>query len=187
MEPHMAANDKRMFYKYLDKASKYFEWGSGGSTYAASCRSNIVRIVSVESDKNWYMAVRTAVPRAELRLVDLLSAPNTWGRPGPSCPAAAQKQYSNELLEVNEPHTFDLILIDGRYRVACCLKAFQTIRDDCLIIFDDFLDRPAYHVVLDYYTIVEQTSDIRMVILKKRIDVMAPSAALIEKYERDPC
>ena len=182
----MAANDKRMFYKYLDTASKYFECGSGGSTYAASCRSNIVRIVSIESDKDWYKAVKAAVPRAEVHLVDLHSVPNTWGRPGSSCPATAQKQYSDLLLEVKDPHEFDLILIDGRYRVACCLKAFRTIRDDCVVIFDDFLDRPAYHIVLDYYKVIESTSDNRMVVLKKRVDVDAPSTALIEKYECDP-
>ena len=53
MEPHLAKNDKEMFYTYLDKASTYFEYGSGGSTYQASIRKNIKKIYSVESDIEW--------------------------------------------------------------------------------------------------------------------------------------
>jgi len=74
-------------------------------------------------------------------------------------------------------------LIDGRFRVACCLKCFDAIRDDCLIAFDDFLDRRQYHIVLNYYEIVEKTSDNRMVILKKKGGPVDP--ALIAKYEMD--
>jgi hypothetical protein len=44
-------NDKEMFYKHLDNSKIYFEYGSGGSTYQASIRNNIIKIYSVESDK----------------------------------------------------------------------------------------------------------------------------------------
>jgi hypothetical protein len=37
--------------------------------------------------------------------------------------------------------------------------------DDCVIAFDDFLNRPYYHIVLDYYDIIEKTKDNSMVIL----------------------
>jgi hypothetical protein len=52
MLPHLAKNDEIMFYKYLDKINVYFEYGSGGSTYQASIRDNIVKVYSVESDKD---------------------------------------------------------------------------------------------------------------------------------------
>tara|TARA_B100001121_G_scaffold191395_1_gene167185 strand:+ start:1055 stop:1195 length:141 start_codon:yes stop_codon:yes gene_type:complete len=41
MEPHMSENDTKIFYKYLNNANYYFEYGSGGSTYQASIRNNI--------------------------------------------------------------------------------------------------------------------------------------------------
>ena len=44
MEPLLAKNDKQMFYKYLDNSKIYFEYGSGGSTYQASIRNNIINI-----------------------------------------------------------------------------------------------------------------------------------------------
>jgi len=53
MEPHLSKNDKKIFYKYLDNANVYFEYGSGGSTYQASIRKNIKTIYSVESDITW--------------------------------------------------------------------------------------------------------------------------------------
>ena len=49
MLPHLSPNDMKMFYKYLDKSIVYFEYGSGGSTYQASIRSNIQKIYSVEN------------------------------------------------------------------------------------------------------------------------------------------
>jgi len=61
----------------------------------------------------------------------------------------------------------DLILIDGRFRVACALNLFDQIENNTTIIFDDFLNRKNYHVVLEYYDIVMKAG--RTVILKKRI------------------
>jgi hypothetical protein len=56
------------------------------------------------------------------------------------------------------------------------------VGDDCRILFDDFLDRPQYRVVLDFYDIVEQTADKTLVVLKKKPGV-SPPAALIAQYE----
>ena len=53
MIPELSANDMKMFYRYLDKATIYFEYGSGGSTYQANLRPNIQKIYTVESDKTW--------------------------------------------------------------------------------------------------------------------------------------
>ena len=84
-----------------------------------------------------------------------------------------------------EQQSIDLLLIDGRFRVACCLKCYDIINDECFIAFDDFLCRPYYHIVLDYFDIVEQnTTDDRMVILKKKKNVIVPKE-LLEKYELD--
>lgn len=58
MEPCMAANDKKMFYNYLNKASVYLEYGSGGSTYQAAIRDTIKRMYSVESDFEWHTTLK---------------------------------------------------------------------------------------------------------------------------------
>ena len=43
------------------------------------------------------------------------------------------------MLSKTEQDSIDLVFIDGRFRVACCLKCYDIINDNCLIGFDDFL------------------------------------------------
>ena len=85
-------------------------------------------------------------------------------------------------LSKKEKASIDLVLIDGRFRVACCLKCYNIISKNCVIAFDDFLNREHYHIVLDYFDIVEKTEDNRMVILKKKKNKVIPEE-LIRKYE----
>lgn len=61
MIPELGANDMKMFYRYLDKATVYFEYGSGGSTYQANLRPNIQKIYTVESDKNWLNKLNSVI------------------------------------------------------------------------------------------------------------------------------
>jgi protein O-GlcNAc transferase len=185
MEPMMAPGDKAMFYRYLDRARTYFEYGSGGSTYQASKRAQ--KVYSVESCPEWHAKLKGMLSPDKINFIygDMNTLPNTFGDPGPGCTLAQKQAYSGQiqLLSPEARAAIDLVLIDGRFRVACCLKCFDAIRDDCLIAFDDFLDRPQYHTVLAYYEVVEKTSDNRMAILKKRGVTVDP--ALIAKYETD--
>ena len=188
MEAHIKENDKKLFYKYLDNASKYLEFGSGGSTFQAAIRQNITQIISVESDIGWINKIKENVPadkQIDFRYIDLKPVPNTWGYPGPFCATEDKINYSNVICDLDSADKLDLILIDGRFRVACCLKCFNKISDDCVIAFDDFLDRPHYHIVLDYYEIIEKTENKSLVILKKK-GVPGPEGGLIKKYELIP-
>lgn len=187
MEPHLSKNDKQMFYTYLDKAKVFFEYGSGGSTYQASIRNNIDKIYSVESDKTWLIILQEKVTRPNITYIynEMEAIPNNWGYPGRKSTQAQRINYSNQLRHISkkDQKNIDLVFIDGRFRVACCLKCFDIINDDCLIAFDDFLDRPAYHIVLNYYDIIEKTIDNRMVILRKKKEVKSIPVELIKKYE----
>jgi hypothetical protein len=187
MKPHLEKNDEQMFYKYLDKTKVYFEYGSGGSTYQASIRNNIIKIYSVESDINWQNILQTHIKTNNVIYIfnEMDTRPNTWGNPGPNSTHIQHINYSNHMkyLSKDEQQNIDLVFIDGRFRVACCLKSFDIINSDCLIAFDDFLDRPQYHIVLDYYDIIEKTIDNRMVILQKKKCVNFIPEELIQKYE----
>jgi hypothetical protein len=190
MIPHFAKYDTTMFYKYLNNATNYLEYGSGGSTYQASLRQNIVNIFSIESDFEWYTKLQKKITNPHVNLIynEMDSQPNTWGNPGPNSTSSQRISYSSQILTLNESLTknIDLILIDGRFRVACCLKCFDVINDNCFIIFDDFLNRNHYHVVLDYFYIGEKTPDNRMVVLKKKPNVNSPSEQIIKTYEQIP-
>jgi hypothetical protein len=187
MEPSFAKDDKLMFYKYLDNSKIYFEYGSGGSTYQASIRNNIIKIYSVESDKEWYNILKQNIKSNNFTYFynEMDTQPKTWGSPGPNSTHTQHINYSNYIrnLSEEEQKNIDFILIDGRFRVACCLKCFDIINSDCFIAFDDFLDRPQYHIVLDYYNIIENTIDNRMVILQKKKNINFIPEELIKKYE----
>lgn len=191
MEPWFAENDKKMFLKYLDNSKIYFEYGSGGSTYQASIRNNIIKIYSVESDKEWYNILQQKIKLNNFIYFynEMDTLPNTWGYPGPKSTDEQHKKYSDYMINLTEKEqeSIDLILIDGRFRVACCLKCFDIINKECLIAFDDFLDRPYYHIILDYYDIVEKTTDNRMVILQKKKNINTIPKEVILKYELIIC
>ena len=185
MKPHLAENDIVMFYKYLNKANVYFEYGSGGSTYQASIRDNIKKVYSVESDKLWQnKLMKLNNNKIVFFYNEMGTLPNTCGNPGKNATDIQKINYSNHMkkLTKEEHGMIDFIFIDGRFRVACCLKCFDIMKDDCLIAFDDFLDRPNYHIVLNYFYVVDKTIDNRMVILKKRNGISIPQD-LITKYE----
>ncbi len=179
-----------MFYRYLDKATVYFEYGSGGSTYQANLRPNIQKIYTVESDNTWINKLNSLIQdNSKITYIynDMGTKPNTWGYPNKDCEKSKLANYSEHIrnLSIEERSKIDLIMIDGRFRVACCLKCFDIINDEFYIVFDDFLIRKKYHIILDYYDIIENTKDNRMVVLRKKNNVSIPDD-LIKKYELIP-
>jgi hypothetical protein len=192
MIPYLGEYDLKLFYNYLDNSTVYFEYGSGGSTYQSFLRNNLTKIYSVESDFEWHNKLKSIIVddanKIDFFYNELYSISNTWGYPGPNCSQSQMINYSNQitLLETDKIQKIDFILIDGRFRVACCLKCFNVIKDECWIAFDDFLPREEYHIVLDYYDIIEKTVDNNMVILKKKTNITNVPNNIIEQYELIP-
>lgn len=179
MNPSFNKNDLMMFKAYVAKATNYFEFGSGGSTVYVSKQKNIKSITSVESCREWHDNVKKLIthPNIKYIFINMNTLPDTWGYPGEYSTRDSWVSYSSAL-----NNSVDLILIDGRFRVACALKCFTTISNSTIVLFDDFLNRPEYHIVLDYYTIINKTVDNVMVALQKN-NSTPPSLELIQKYE----
>ena len=190
MIPELSANDIKIFYQYLDKSTVYFEYGSGGSTYQANLRPNIQKIYTVESDKTWMNKLNSSINNTKITYIynEMGTKPHTWGYPSGRCLKTDLINYSEHMrnLSIEERSKIDLVMIDGRFRVACCLKCFEVINDDCYIIFDDFLHRKKYHIILNYYDIIEKTEDKRMVILRKKKNISIPDDKIVKKYELIP-
>jgi len=187
MQPWLKPNDKSLFYNLLDNCNYYLEYGSGGSTYQANLRKNIEKIYSIESDIQWQNNIKkkTATDKINYIYVDMKTLPNNWGHPGKDATNEEKINYSEQirLLDKDIINKIDLILIDGRFRVACCLKCHEVINDNTLIALDDYIPRlNMYGEVLNYFDIINQTSDNNMVILKKKNIV---TKEIINKYELD--
>lgn len=170
----MEKEDIELFYKYLDNATNYLEYGSGGSTYQAAQRENIKSIISIESDEEWSNKIKNYTT---LKYIDINSSPNSWGYPGNKATLENIKLYST-----SQYTNQDMILIDGRFRVACALKLWDHIHESTNVLFDDFNDRKQYHIVLDFFDVVEK--GVKLIVLKK--GKTKPSKRLIEYFELDP-
>ena len=190
MVPLLSNDEINVFKKYLNHSQVYFEYGSGGSTYQAAKNPNIKKIYSVESDKQWHNTLKNKIKienkhKINFIFVDMKTKPNTWGNPGAGSTINDWIKYSRQILYLpkEEVKKIDMIFIDGRFRVACCLNCYNVIRDDCKILFDDFLNREYYHIILNFFEIIEKTDDNKMVVLKKILNINPPSKELIHKYE----
>lgn len=155
--PHMEPEGRGLLAERLSESEIFLEYGSGGSSVMAA-QSNIRKIYSVDSDETFLRAVQARIAQigsgAEKYLpiyVDI-GPTGEWGRPKDYGSAALWPAYANEPWTVLEKQgaSPDLILIDGRFRVASFLASVLFAQEGCVILFDDYFDRPGYHVVEKY-------------------------------------
>jgi hypothetical protein len=136
----------------------------------------------VESDLAWINKIQPLISnlnKCKFIYIDINSNGN-WGNPGKNATSDQCKKYSDAITTIGNLN-IDLILIDGRFRVACALKCFNL--ENCLILFDDFLNRAEYSIILKFYDIVEH-GEIMVCLRKKSVD--APPLDLVKKYELIP-
>lgn len=167
--PAMTANEQQLFLSYLKQAKHYFEFGSGGSTVWAVEQDLTVQ--GVESDPAWVNALQDKLgDKCQVAVVDI-GPTGDWGYPltqqTDKFPA-----YSQAILKHKQP--FDLILIDGRFRVACTMAAIQHIAkhhayENSVIFIHDFWNRPHYHAVLEFLEVIEQVESAGVFRVKKDI------------------
>lgn len=141
------------FRELACKSTRYVEWGSGESTLFID-RQGVDAFRSVETDPNWTQQVLVAIsnPRGEVIQVDL-GPVERWGRPV----SYSKADNFGEYFEAPFRGKFnpDLVLVDGRFRVACFLTALLRCAPGTTIVFDDYVSRPYYHIV---ETLIQPTS-----------------------------
>jgi hypothetical protein len=187
MKPFMPEKETELFMRCLKSKPnlRYYEFGSGGSTYVACEAKNVSQIWSQESDTAFFKNMnKNPVIHTASKLTYALTevgCQDNWGYPAIGTLKEQWLPYFRTIRTVE--HIPDFILIDGRFRVACALNAWFKANTETLVLFDDFTNRPHYHDVLKYYKIVETVG--RMVLLKKYIDVTMDEKD-VEIYESDP-
>lgn len=137
--------------KIYSQASVILEYGSGGSTLIAARMPN-KSVISVENDARWAKDMQAWIASAELPSRPLIypvdvGETGKWARPKN---ARAWKRFHTYPLKVWDESFFqepDVILIDGRFRIACFVTAYLRASKPMIVLFDDYLDRPHYHVV----------------------------------------
>lgn len=102
----------------LNKKQTVFEFGSGNSTryFASKC----AHITSAEHDKIWYEKGESNKPNnADIQYYPL-------DKDGDYCRVAQKTKQK-----------YDIIIIDGRDRVNCCIQSINALTETGIIILDD--------------------------------------------------
>ncbi len=82
-----------------------------------------------------------------------------------------------------------MVLVDGRFRVACALKCLRLLRDraNWTLVFDDYFSRPAYAVVADFAEPSECLAERIAVFTSLRPNVLRSDLdQAIQRYELSP-
>lgn len=138
----------------LRLAKVFLEYGAGGSTALAS-RLGVETIVSVESSPVWVERVRAALekPTSAVHLLHAdIGKTGDWGRPVDRTAVERWHFYPEigwrRLREMGLSP--DVVLIDGRFRVACFCVSLLSSKPGTVLLFDDYVDRKQYHVVEEF-------------------------------------
>ena len=85
--------------------------------------------------------------RLNIKLIDLGEV-GDWGRPINYNNSDIFYNYTDWIWKL--PQIPDTVLIDGRFRVCCFLTSLKNAKQGTKIIFDDYCNRPYYHIVENY-------------------------------------
>ncbi|MNK91784.1 hypothetical protein D3C87_1118990 [compost metagenome] len=113
----------------LNKELLLFEYGAGNSTLFYA--KHVKKVTAVEHDKNWFERIKNQMPaHVEIKHIGLEG-----------------DDYVHAILQKDQ--LFDIIIVDGRKRIACCKNAIQRLSETGVLILDD-AEREHYQPVMDY-------------------------------------
>lgn len=176
----------------LQDCRLYLEYGSGSSTVIAAALNK--PFISVETDKYFLKAVRTKIGSLSQRqwLVHAdIGLTGFWGRPLRAMNPSARRLCKWQAYPgmpwrfIGEHEWPDLVLIDGRFRVATALTCCTKLRThpEAKILLDDYSDRPQYHVIAQHAALVRTAG--RMAMFHPYGDDDQQLAMLIARYSTD--
>ncbi|HWS77418.1 MAG TPA: hypothetical protein VN205_03470, partial [Thermomonas sp.] len=157
LQPAMTDAEAGVLRECFSKAASLVEFGSGGSTLLAVRSPSLRRIWSVESDPAWVARLRAEpeiagaehAGRLHLHAVDI-GPVGGYGYPRDASKQHAWPRYVESVWGDPAAIETDLVLIDGRFRVACALEALSRCRPHAVVLFHDFWNRTPYHPVLAF-------------------------------------
>lgn len=169
------------FLGKLKRSKFYFEYGSGSSTLAANDFNK--KFISIELDKKYYFEIKKRIKNDQVKLFNI----------GPvgefSYPILKLKKkivsYINSIdTYLNNKDYPDLILVDGRFRIACCLNILRHVQKKSLkvlILLDDYEKRESYKILNRFFKIRRIGRMAILSALKKKV-----SDKIYNEYLYDP-
>ncbi len=145
----MPPGEARALRSAYEGAETILEYGSGGSTVLAGTLPG-KHVFSVESDAGWFAQMQgwfaANPPQAVLALHHADVGPTKeWGHPADKGSLKRWPGYPVSVWDRADFRHPDVVLIDGRFRVACLLTTIFRITRPVVALFDDYRGRKVYH------------------------------------------
>ena len=169
LSPLMTSEEIQFLRQELSKADAYLEFGVGGSSAVASTYPNLQCYKGIDSSKDWIDMVSkqdtiakfiASIGLSELKYVDI-GETGRLGYPVDNTTFQKWPNYSNEGYEGFEkcPQAkHRLVLVDGRFRVACIAKLLLTMDQEAAskthLLIHNYRWQ-AYHVIEDFADLIE--------------------------------
>ncbi|WP_341862619.1 glycosyltransferase family 2 protein [Gymnodinialimonas sp. 57CJ19] len=140
--------------KEYAKADTILEYGSGGSSFVA-LESGDKTLFTVESDRSWALTIhdtlQAAHPHANFTVQYVDVGPTkAWGKPSNAQGYGRYSRYPSSVWDLVQFQQPDVVLVDGRFRVACFLTTLFRTKKPVTLLFDDYTGRINYHWIEKY-------------------------------------
>ena len=190
-QPWLDDDSSAVFLGMLEDSMSYLEYGSGGSTVLAAKLNK--PFVSVDTDRYFLEGVRRKIgklgPNQHLEHGNI-GWTKQYGCPVFERPSARRQKMWKAYAEIPWRHVKegllpDLVMVDGRFRVAAALISCVHLANSptSRIVVDDYVMRPYYHAIENYAQLVGMAG--RMAIFKAPSTSSLDIQEAIERYSLD--
>lgn len=171
--------DLMAFTSFLTDNTTFFEFGSGCTSIIAKYYAK--KTYAVEGNKEWYEkgiknGLKDIIIFKDLKPDGIGSL---WSSPGKN---STLEDWKNYFQSYNKEYNADIILIDGRFRVACALDIFNKINGDTIILIHEYF-RPQYLIIENYYDYIYHWNTLYM--FRKKPNINEISLEFQKKYWTD--
>jgi len=188
----MTRKEKKIFDELIKSSKYYLEFGMGGSTLRALLNSK-AKVHTVESSMDWikFMQRYKVIKKEENRRLFIyhvnIGPTSELGYPISKEFKKFFPNYSSFVFKKLNSEKLDLVLIDGRFRVACTLQVILNCynNSNLIILFHDFWKRKKYYSVLNFLDVIEKVDTLGVFSIKKSIDLNVVQKEY-EVYKFDP-
>lgn len=185
----------KYFIQKLRYCKFYLEYGSGESTLLAVRFKK--KFYSIESDKTYYNYLKNKIPKKSGKVYKLINFSPTYQFSVPIFFFIRKyflkkkaKLYAQSPLDYLLKNKIipELIFIDGRYRVLCCLMLYKYLKylpSICLskitILIDDYPMRNHYFILKKFF-FIKNIENMALLKIKKLLISKKNFDKLIDKY-----
>jgi hypothetical protein len=164
-KPHLTDIELMVLLSLLSNDTIFFETGSGCSSIIAKYFAK--KTYAVEGCKQFYKYGIENGLKDNIIFKNLKPDDPTWSYPGKK---SSLKDWKNYFQSYKKEYNADVILIDGRFKVATAMDIFNKIRNDTVILIHEYNARPSYYILEKYYKYIYHWGSLFVFVKRNEIE-----------------